>query len=452
MSSKPAYILPWALLLAVAGCSPAIDAPDIRDVTSLKQDCRAYVAPAAADKPLIEPARLAHLNDAFRRQWMRPWDPQSRPPEAEVVRKAFTNLETRPGYAENLLPHVASFAQELMASASLGDYPNRADMAITIRNTNLRVLPTLRPRFEAINKAGEGYPFDSLQESAIWAGTPLLLCHASVDGAWVFVDSSCGVGWVPRQDVATLDEESLRRYQGLPLVAVIKDNVPVTDAETGALLFATHIGAVLPLIADRPDGLEVVAVARDIEGKAVLRRAVLAKSQAVAIPLDPTPANVAMLANEMLGDPYGWGGLFEGRDCSATTRDLMAPFGIYLPRNSSGQARAYRGVTLKGLPGPQKEQLILEKGVPFMTLISLPGHVALYIGGDNGRAIIMHNFWGIRTRRDGVEGRKIVGRCVITSLQPGAELSDLDQPRDYRDRLENMVFVGIEEDEQASTR
>jgi hypothetical protein len=179
---------------------------------------------------------------------------------------------------------------------------------------------------------------------------------------------------------------------------------------------------------------------------------VLGKTQAAVIPLSPTPANIAATANQMLGQPYGWGGMYEGRDCSATTRDLMTPLGIWLPRNSSAQARAYRSVSLEGLPGQEKQRVLIEKGVPFLTLVCLSGHVALYVGHDEQRAFVMHNFWGIRTRRGGVEGRKIVGRCVITTLQPGIELPDLDLPAgDWRGRIESLVFVGIQKDQPPSS-
>ena len=51
-------------------------------------------------------------------------------------------------------------------------------------------------------KAGEGFPFDYFQNSALWPGTPLLITHASRDGAWLFAEAGMVAGWVPAQDVA----------------------------------------------------------------------------------------------------------------------------------------------------------------------------------------------------------------------------------------------------------
>jgi hypothetical protein len=51
----------------------------------------------------------------------------------------------------------------------------------------------------------------------------------------------------------------------------------------------------------------------------------------------------------------------------------------------------------------------------------------LYIGPKGGRALIFHNIWGIRTKDlQGREGRKIIGQAVITTLQPGQELTNID--------------------------
>ena len=52
------------------------------------------------------------------------------------------------------------------------------------------------------------------------------------------------------------------------------------------------------------------------------------------MPIAMTPANFARLGNQILGQHYGWGGMLGLRDCSAMTRDLMTPFGIWLPRGN----------------------------------------------------------------------------------------------------------------------
>ena len=41
--------------------------------------------------------------------------------------------------------------------------------------------------------------------------------------------------------------------------------------------------------------------------------------------------------------------------------------------------------------------MILEQGMPFLTLIWMKGHIMLYIGNEHGRALVFHEFWGIKT-------------------------------------------------------
>jgi hypothetical protein len=130
-----------------------------------------------------------------------------------------------------------------------------------------------------------------------------------------------------------------------------------------------------------------------------------------------------------MGQPYGWGGMYANRDCSAMTRDFMTPFGIWLNRNSSQQAKQGKRIPLAGLSAKDKEAIIKEKGIPLRTLIWMPGHIALYLGQYQGRPVIMHNTWGLKTKTPFFgEGRYIIGRTVITTLYPGAELPHLDSP------------------------
>ena len=69
----------------------------------------------------------------------------------------------------------------------------------------------------------------------------------------------------------------------------------------------------------------------------------------------------------------------------------------------------------------QKERTLLEKGIPFATLVSFPGHIALYVGESEGNALIFHNMWGIKTENNGKEGRDIVGRAAVTTLWTGVD-------------------------------
>ena len=156
-------------------------------------------------------------------------------------------------------------------------------------------------------------------------------------------------------------------------------------------------------------------------------------------PLPLTPGNVARVGNVMMGQRYGWGGMFGDRDCSALTRELFTPFGLWLPRNSGAQARVGVVQPLEGLSAKEKEALILADGVPFLSLVGMRGHITLYVGKYKGRAAIFHNVWGVRVIENGDDdARFILGRAVVTSITPGAELKNLYRTMTFADRLRTL--------------
>jgi hypothetical protein len=165
--------------------------------------------------------------------------------------------------------------------------------------------------------------------------------------------------------------------------------------------------------------------------------------QASLMPVPLTSRAVAELADAMAGQLYGWGGMFENRDCSSTMRDLFLPFGIWLPRNSAQQARSGgEFVSLDGLDVSAKLHLIRTQGVPFASLIWLPGHIGLYLGVDGrGEPLLLHNIWGVRTvLPGGGEGRAVAGRLVISTLRPGEERKDVRRDG-FLNRLTGLTLV-----------
>jgi cell wall-associated NlpC family hydrolase len=323
-----------------------------------------------------------------------------------------------------------------MAAASrVGEYPSLSRRAIAVANTAMRVLPTGKPAFDDPRQAGEGFPFDYMQNSLVLAGTPLYATHESADRAWVLVESRFAYGWVRRADIAWVDDDFARTFRTGAFAAVVRDGVSLADTD-GVFRFKGFIGTLLPVVKNAGNagdkaadgGLTVMVPARDVQGRAVVRHARIAPGDALPAPLAPTPDNFAMLANRMLGEPYGWGGLYTDRDCSATTMDLMAAFGIFLPRNSSQQAKLGWVEPLDGDGDAAKKARLLEGGVPFLTLVRKPGHIMLYIGSTDGEPVVLQTIWGLKTRRGGVEGRALIGRTVISTLEPGENLRDLARP------------------------
>jgi hypothetical protein len=151
--------------------------------------------------------------------------------------------------------------------------------------------------------------------------------------------------------------------------------------------------------------------------------------------------NLISLSNALIGKKYGWGGMYEERDCSSTLRDMYASFGIWLPRNSSMQAKIGKVISLEGLSDNEKILRITKDAVAFETLLYRPGHILLYLGTYEGEIMVFHNTWGIRTTLSGFEGRNIIGKTVISTLKLGREQPHYDEDSEHLRNLKSMNII-----------
>lgn len=463
-------VLFLALALAVSACAPAsrpapprpvaTPLPDeARDLTGLPQDLLPYLDPRTLDAPIIPQATQAQAHERFRQQHFSPWGRTAASYSRQEALWGLAHLKRNKHYGENLRLLGPKFRADMEWLAQAETYPNAALPAIATANTALRVVPTSRPGFLKPTDPGEGYPFDYWQNSGVWAGTPMLVTQVSRDGAWALVETRFAGGWVRMGDIALVDQAFMDRWASLPLLAVTTERTPIAGlpegegdtvgmaaSEPGTFLFHGRIGTVLPLSGEDEGGYTALAPVRGADGRALIASVRLGRDQAAPMPLAPTPRNFALLVGQMLGQPYGWGGYLDNRDCSALMLDIYAPFGIFLPRNSRQQSRAGDQLPLAGLAPEEKERTLLDKGVPLMTLIHKPGHIMLYIGrgtGPNvGRAMMLHAIWGLKTLdEEGRAGRFVVGRTAITTLEPGAEIPAVARAGTLLPTFDTFTFV-----------
>lgn len=420
------YKVAVILFLFLSGCASLPDT--IRDVRDIRQDHAAYLATGANGEELLSAAGQTRLDEDYNAIYFSIWH-QSQPFHALPGRVTtdFKYFAARPGYGENKKKHAPSWLKKLQHNAALNRYPNTLSRGITTRNTNLRGLPTNQPHFHAKDGDSSAWPFDNLQRSLVPVNTPIFICHLSADKSWALVETSFTFGWIPVEDFAAVDDDFVENWETGRYAVIIRDNTVILD-ENDRFLASGKVGHIFPLIAVSGDKTEVSIAVADRQGQAVIRRGFVSKEAAALKPLRFNLVEAARIANEMIGEPYGFGGLYGNRDCSSMTRDFLAVFGIWLPRHSADQVREIgEYINLKGLGSAEKEKIIQDMGVPYLSLLWRKGHVMLYIGAPNGRPLIFHNMWGIRTRdQRGKEGRKIVGQAVITTLEPGWELRDND--------------------------
>ena len=453
----PAFALPVLCcgLILLGGCAAREDAGlreqprlahmrDAEDLRRLPQDLMVYARHAGKNRPLLSRQEQARQDARFDRIFFSPW--QQTGPSVTAQALALRFGEGPHGFMENAQPWTQEEWDSMRANALLASYPRVTQPAITIRHTFMRELPTLRPRMARPHPFGQDNPFDMFQYTSLFLGTPLYVSHISADGLWYFVESPIASGWVPTEDVALADAAFIKQYRNGRYAAIIRDDLPVV-AEAGAI-GRTHVGAVYPVHKQSWRKIQVLAPVRGPQEQAAISVVEFTSDQARAKPLPLNPAWLARVGNQMMGQPYGWGGLYEWRDCSSTARDVFAPFGIWLPRNSAAQGRSGNSfIPLEGLDGAEKERLIGASGVPFMSLLWMRGHIMLYLGQYRNESVVFHNIWGLRIVEEGNDNaRHVLGRAVASSLRLGRELPALQDGAALLDRLKGMATLSAHSD------
>lgn len=436
----------WCLLICLAGVGCAARQPGtIADIRKLPQDAGVYLTDP--NSPVIDPGRQAVHFQHFRDRFFRPWHRTKPKHSADLVFSGLEKYRSKTLCGENNLPLPPEYLDTMALQSQTATYPLLHQPAITVTHASIRVFPTHKPVFFGPLQPGQGFPFDMMQNSLVPAGTPVLITHESQDRLWALVETDWVAGWVRQQEIAVVDPAFMAAYSAHPLAGFMADNVPVFG-RSSPVLFSGRVGMALPM-KDRPSEngfVTVLTPVRNHRGNAELMDAKVPENQTQPLPFPATPDYFVRILNALMGQTYGWGGLFENRDCSALIQDLFAGFGIPLPRNSGDQAESGNFISLKGLSGQEKQNLIREQAVPLLTLLYMPGHIMLYLGHDpvSDSAVVCHAMWGITTRplfTNGT-GRRIVGRTVITTLAPGKELFPLVRPGDLLvEKLTRMVLL-----------
>ncbi|WP_017233715.1 SH3 domain-containing C40 family peptidase [Pandoraea sp. B-6] len=335
-------------------------------------------------------------------------------------------------YGENFHAHTSAWIRAIetnMALAQLdadqagGQYDPRR-RGITVDNALVRQLPTHDPAFYDFHQAGEGYPFDALQDSALRPGTPVYTLARSADGAWLLVYSPDLIGWVDARTVASVDEHFIATWRDAAqrrLGAIVRADVALADTPPGATapIYRTFapIGTVLPVMLRDGQQIAMFPVA-DLRRQAHIRTTALDASTLVPMPWTITPRHMAQVMKQLIGRPYGWGNTLFYNDCSAETRSLFAPFGVWLPRHSSDQLRAGVRTDLRAADIDTRLRTLAERGRPLMTLIHINGHIMLYLGNAqrDGESVPMtyQNVWGLSPADN--SRRNVIGGSVILPL------------------------------------
>jgi hypothetical protein len=414
-------------------------APAFRDIERFPQSGAVYLPPDP-DAAIVDYVNQVVYAEEYLRRHFAPWNGEA----CDGGPLSFLDLTF-----ERLLEYYASLAKKQFYAPGGGVFPKKsldaivkngavdasADMrpGVVLNAADLRAFPHGQPLYNSKSAAlgsGGNLKLDALQVSTVRPGEPIAIFNASADSNWFFVATGTAVGWVSAAAVAPADRDFIDTYVSAEKSVLVKDNVEIEGSD-GHAAATFKLGTVLP----SEDGSLLLPV-RGKDGFADAVRRMPEEGAAEPFPVRFTPKNAARAIDGMMGEPYGWGGKSGLRDCSSMTRDYFSTFGIWLPRNSGDQSFAGSRIPLKGASVRERNEAITLEGVPFATLIHMPGHIMLYLGLYDGEPAVFHNTWGVAV----TGGRAVVGRAVVTGLRLGEEIPGKPSNSLLIDRIDAISF------------
>ncbi len=310
------------------------------------------------------------------------------------------------------------FNQEIKPLVASETVPKKINLkwGIATQATSVRALPTLVKMLEA----SDDIEFDQLQFTLIKLWTPVAILHESPNGKWYYIQAPYVRGWVLAKDIARTSTrgELKKLVEGDDFLVVTGESIPIYfDSDFAQFEYQPSMGTRLPLASIQEKHYVIWMPLRGSEGEVSLRKSYVSIQSDVShgfLPL--TQRNVIRQAFKLLGARYGWGGMYNGRDCSGFTHDVFLSVGVDMPRDSKQQA--FVGTQLGHFPpheGESEKIAALRSGLPGFTLLRMSLHMMLYLGEEDGNFYVIHSTWAERVSMTSDEKRRI-NQVVVSDM------------------------------------
>lgn len=315
-----------------------------------------------------------------------------------------------------------SFFADLVRNMDLDGIANEVAVrfGVVTERADMRGLPTHEAILSKPNREG----FDSIQYSSLYPPARVLLLHTSEDGEWGFFQAETLRGWLRMDKVAFGERNFVLPADNEEFLVVTGNRVSVYgDSALEKIRAEVVMGGVLAISA-QAEGNSPWAVRfpeRRQDGSLYWTNGYIHPDAEVHPGYLPyTRSNIIRQAFKMLGEEYGWGGRRGLRDCSLFIQDIFATVGVKLPRNSRQQGVTGEVLAHLDIGGAREDVALALRGSdPGITLLTLEGHVMLYLGESGGKPYVIHQIFGYADRG----GMRRVGKVAVTGLDLGSRSS-----------------------------
>ncbi|HSD16871.1 MAG TPA: SH3 domain-containing protein [Thermomonas sp.] len=365
--------------------------------------------------------------------------------------EGLASAPSKPLWDETGMPVAKATLDAILASRAMdaipASQPTRFGMAV--QRAALRAFPT---DLRVFNRQGET-DIDRFQESALFPGDPVAIAHASADGAWLFVVSARYAAWVAAEAIAEGDRATVLAYGARVPHRIVTGAKPRTlftreqprlselQLDMGVRIPLANVAQDKPVNGQHPYASWILDLpVRGSDGRLGFAPALLQRNADTAAGYLPlTRANLIRQSFKFLGERYGWGHSYNGRDCSGFVSEVYRSMGVELPRNTSDQSvsPALQRIHFEAAT-PRAARMAAVEALDVGDLIYIPGHVMMFAGRIDGMPWVIHDTNGGSFL--GADGNLRSMRLNGVSLTPLVPLR-FGEDHDYIDRITNIVRV-----------
>jgi hypothetical protein len=325
--------------------------------------------------------------------------------------------------------------------------PARYGMAV--RRAQLRIYPTELHAFAST----DSLDFESFQAGILFPGDAVVVLHRSRDRRWLLVQTWQGPAWVRDEDIATGPAAEILGYRDAGPVRIVtgsKVRTVFTPEAPAVSELQLDMGASVPLAQVPPDqpvngegpsqSWPIKLPTRADDGTLRFIPALLPKTEGSAAGYLPlTRADIIRQTFKFLGERYGWGHMYNARDCSGFTSDVYRSMGVILPPNSGeqGSSPAIRHQLFTAADS-KAARLKAVMAADVGDLLVVPGHVMMFLGKIGGQPYVIQDVpYAIFHDAAGKLHKTKLNQVSVTPLLPLL----YDDNHSYVDAMTSLVHV-----------
>jgi len=162
------YCSIFLITLFFISCSATRPKTQIRDLNEIPQNAETYTNN-------INNESFYYIQMKYEDYYFRVWNFEKPSETLEGIKWPFRAYKVGKSYGENLQLLDDAFFNKMYDNSNFDNYLKVSQDAITLKRLNIRAFPTITPLLRDPSRAGEGFPFDYLQNSAISANKPVFV-------------------------------------------------------------------------------------------------------------------------------------------------------------------------------------------------------------------------------------------------------------------------------------